>query len=500
MEHKEFVRDIVAGIAGSFALLLAIIAPSYTLSFEGERRATEDRNDFYLALSGASVLNKGAHDTIQTLRTLGIHEAQVEEISALQRMLERRDFYGRLVSDEWDLVVNIAQKRIPVESALRPVPSWSGYWREVLWWLLWIVYPLFSAAVVFFTALEHILGNRIPREQVWPYLWGTALAPGIAICVVCFLGIRGLRMLRKHIKAFRKELSNAGARKARTQPPEKADVTNPGGDAPTDKTVLGTSSLRSSGRLNTQERQRREHIAAADAIIRRLRADEPGIRKRFLCLMEADTFEEDRRSVARRIGKLERTRKLLKQTITELRQRLQQAGEELSETQRALAEAKALETELSTVPQTGTLPAGYLTDFDQLLRFPDVAAVDVDAKTNLISIFTVTLYVQFESNRYELGNFRIDLAKHDREPFRVAGVHNLATTHPSGAYYLYGGGGNYCFGTLLNTIDGLLKQGQIAAAVVNIIASLQHVNPEDGKRLAAYKCVGPDPTAKEVEQ
>jgi hypothetical protein len=185
-----------------------------------------------------------------------------------------------------------------------------------------------------------------------------------------------------------------------------------------------------------------------------------------------------------------------RQKVSSTAEKLRERQRTLGETQAALAEA---ERRLAEAPDATVEPQ---EQFERLMQLPGVIAVQcVNEGVRVI----IRASVVYEGDRYDLGDWRIDLTPITTnilaEPLRSG----VRPGWPSGTYPAYRlGGGVFCFGDRVEEINRHLAQRQYLEAIALAVECLNSVNDEHSHKIpSAFRLLGSDdaaPAAEETEE
>lgn len=165
--------------------------------------------------------------------------------------------------------------------------------------------------------------------------------------------------------------------------------------------------------------------------------------------------------------------------------KLSELGKNITAAQRDFAEAKRnlKEWQDNIEGRQQSTASDYSNKFDELLKIDKVLAVEV--ADNSLNVYTDTIYIDFNSARYEIGMFKIVVPIFTCTVY----VYNLCSTHPSKWDHPYGTGGGFCFGNLGNFISNALNKKEYASAVVAILQALQSAQGDNQSAVQQWRKV-----------
>lgn len=426
----------------SFWIIVLIVCAFFgTLFFWGYRSDKVDEHRFYDALQGIQVNDEDA--TKAAPFALKILDPNTNSTETIKNIIElnsiNSDYSGYLLDkDKNPQIVKLIHGEIQSSDQIVKVPLWKNFF------LLFLI-----SAVIFLNLCVNIyfiyksIDDREstlewPWKQVWPFFVILFLSPIIILTMVIELIIKAIR---------------------RRTSPQSRDENLP---TPENQSEF------------TPENYEKIKIEYQD-FIENLAKKNSETQKLYL-----DFFSNTIKS-----------RKTdLQNLLPELRTNINEIGQELKEAQIAFARANSELNEINNNYEQykDRKDAQFIRDYNYLVNHPHVKAIKIEG--NILSVYTDTIFVDWESSTYELGIFVIGINMLRKQVDRVE---NLCTSCQSGYGHPYSTSRTtFCFGHLSSTIGTAIEAMEFGAAIQHIITALRSVDGDSTrKNLDLWKKVKP---------
>jgi hypothetical protein len=161
--------------------------------------------------------------------------------------------------------------------------------------------------------------------------------------------------------------------------------------------------------------------------------------------------------------------------LHELEANLRASGRQMRDLEHRLRRAERRHAELR---QHQATPEGLGRDFDRITALPGVAEVEV--RDAALRVFTDPIVIEYGFRRYRLGRFRLDL-HFDGRVF----VWNLTDRYET-YDHPHVENGRPCLGNIQDWVQGLLAQGEFAAATEVLLQYVRTVNAADWRKAVTF--------------
>lgn len=166
----------------------------------------------------------------------------------------------------------------------------------------------------------------------------------------------------------------------------------------------------------------------------------------------------------------EAERERLQSEIQKRAEQVSQLSAELRSASRSLHLARRQLSSLKEILAADQIQ--FEQDFDQLVSLPH--AREVEVKGSLVRVLTDTITIEYEGQRYKIGQFALELNL--EQGLRVVNLKN--TGDKSGWDHPHVQGGLPCLGNLREGFEKLLGECQMVALTSMLVQFLESYNPE----------------------
>lgn len=459
IDLRNFAELLVIPLAiAGIIIAIVVVIGSLDVHFNQQDRIAEQ--NFYFALQGKAVNDTGAMNLAETLRQ--IHNEEFNNWTKLKEF--DREFVFKYEENVKAILEN-PETKINVE-----IKSWENWWLLAAQISGLVFVGALNIGYPVMTHLKDYLYDQRSFNKWWQYPWRKWWAypmllvmlpyvTFIQFAVAIYAASRKLKGLDRREEAQRIEREEAQRIERELQEKQK--------EAPVIRLARPETEIEAD-RLKFQ------------SLIASINKDNPKTQEEWI--------------KCRRLERLTFEKQQLELNIQEIRSELSSLGPKVEGCQRNLASAEARLEAVSHAIEKRTAEKKtdeeLRTEFDKLLQFPLVEAVKIEEEE--IKVFTGTICVSFDGQRYEIGNFLIRIGTVD-EGYVI--ITNLCTTSDRGYNHPYQLDNHEwrldktCFNELTDNIKQLLREKDYPPLIVVVLQILQTAESCSAEDLEGWKKV-----------
>ncbi len=430
-DFGDFLEDYV-GVGCLIAIVLAIVGLFFSAIIYDSivRDSAKSEKNLYIAIQGeATDDGSDIQEAAEIIKSMVLKEDELlsEHLTNLQKLSSL--YYLDLFLKKNIEIIGLVQDKEQDLAASVEVPKWRTFWK---WWgilsyLCLVVATTMNFVIKTFSSHESTL--EWPWKSIWSYPVILVMSPvllpvmiGESICRV-FCGSLRVAFIGSNVQSARQSRLSA-LKEKKTKAVERIKNVNSGIEATKEAWL--------------------EHYINLDSRIKELRSQ-----------------------------------------IQSNRGHLSSLGQQITSTQQSLAKSQSELTRRERNFETDKQKAvsDCLDDFDKLRNLPHVATVYITG--NMLYIYTDTIYIDYELQRYEIGMFLIKINMESRS---FSSLDNLCSTHRRGLDHPYGDG-DFCWGTLSDSIKQALCEEEYVAVVHYMLQAFQSARGDAPWKVKEWKRV-----------
>lgn len=405
-----------------------------------ERSAAQEEKNLYLTLEGEEIDDSNVKEAARIIKDIVEKNKLLPEyLISLQKLSSLEyGFYSRLFFEKGEKIIELVngESENLSDSVLVKVLKWRTFWK---WWAILSWLCIVIATTTNFV-LETICCEESSLEWPWRSPW---VYPSIIVMSPALLPCMAIEAVYRIFIFTTGSLFNA--------------ITD-------NRTISTTGQLPVLAEDKLKEKKTRalEQIRSANSKIE-------------------ETKEKWLQNCFKNLGQETES---LKAKVDSCKSCLSELGKNITSAQRKLAKAQKKLTEWKKGIQARKEKSrlGYLKDFEELQNLLHVKAVKVIDSG--LHVYTDTVFIVYDSKKYEIGMFRIVIDMHHDT---VRGIENLCSTHPNGNYHPYGSGEHFCLGNLSHPVGNALRAKEYAVAVQYILKAIHSAEGDNPQKVKEWK-------------
>lgn len=385
------------------------------------------------------------------IRTIALTDSKEKSLKLLAELRDSKSksLYESMFLQNCEKITKLAKGEIENLSSQVKFPSFWNYLFLflILSWLSIVVCVTVNFVSRSIYEKESLFA--LPWENPWTYGLIALMLPGILPCFAVEGSMRGIAFLAKEVRH-----ENLRGRET------DETVEHPDGNS-----ISPEDEARMRQARNAENKQQREVLDErvscgrqnAEIYIKNAHERMPKTQERWKTVFLehlSERMQELQNNTAAHRNNLHS----LGKTITSEQKNLALAEDELKRWKDGIEALKQRKSE------------EHIQELNRILNLQHVMAVEV--KGNCMSVFTDTLYINYDGNRYEIGMFAINI-RLDTTSVDGISVQNFASTHPHDATHPYGSKSSICWGVMADPISNMIQQKEYAVAIDFILQAMQ---------------------------